>query len=254
MSPSPVIQCRNLTVSHGRHTLLDNVSLSVQPGERVVIAGPSGAGKSTLLRVIAGLEPLAAGEIHLDGRAASLPGSHPLPPHRRGISMVLQDLGLWPTLSVLQHLLLTPRPGGRSNAEHLAAAASLLDRLGLSPHAKRKPGTLSGGEQQRVALGAALMSQPRALLLDEPFQSLDFVLKGELLGMVHAWATEHGCAVILVTHDVFEAKQLHTERLIVIESTRMTSCLEWQKVVSGGSLDNSPTLAAWSSMLIQNPS
>lgn len=245
MTTPPLIDCRDISVRTGRHLLLDNLTFRVAPGERVVLTGPSGAGKSTLLRTIAGLEALSGGEIRLNGQPASIAGNIVLPPHQRGISMVLQDLGLWPTLSVLQHLLLASRPSGRNRAEQLAAARALLDQMGLTLHARRRPGNLSGGEQQRVALGTALMGNPRALLLDEPFQALDLVLKDQLLGIVDTWASAHGCAVICVTHDVSEARQLSAQRLVIMESGRIAADISWDAVMNNPASHESPTLAAW---------
>ena len=245
MNPSSLISCQNITVRAGRKQLLDQVSLQIAPGERLAIAGPSGAGKTTLLRAIAGLEPSSTGAIHIAGRPASLPGSTLIPPHQRGLSMVLQDLGLWPTLNVRGHFLLAPRPPGRTRPQHHATAEHLLLQLGLSPHARRRPGTLSGGEQQRVALGAALMGEPRALLLDEPFQALDLVLKDQLLGIVNDWSTQHGVAVLLITHDPHEARQLGAQRLVILESSRLILDLPWNEVISGAASPASPVLAAW---------
>ena len=242
---SPLIECNNLSVHARRVRLLDDVSLRIQPGERVALAGPSGAGKSTLLRAIAGLEPLSIGEIHIAGRPASTASGTLIPPHQRGIGVVLQDLGLWPTLSVEQHLLMVSRPPGCSRLQHRDAAEQLMQQLGLGAHAHRRPGTLSGGEQQRVALGAALMSEPRALLLDEPFQALDLVLKDQLLAFVDTWGTAHGCAVLVVTHDPHEARQLGAQRLIFLESSRVTLDLAWKDAASGATSIPSPALAAW---------
>lgn len=253
MNPSPLIACQNISVRAGRKQLLEQVSLQIAPGERLAIAGLSGAGKTTLLRAIAGLEPLSTGAIHIEGRPASIPASTLIPPHQRGLSMVLQDLGLWPTLNIRRHFLLAPRPAGRTRPQHHATAEQLLHQLGLTPHARRRPGTLSGGEQQRVALGAALMSEPRALLLDEPFQALDLVLKDQLLGIVNEWASQHGVAVLLVTHDPHEARQLGAQRLVIFESSRLVLDVPWHEVISGAASPSSPTLSAWRKRLALLP-
>ncbi len=246
MSTSPIIFCQNIVVkSSCKTTLLENVSLAVHPGERVAIAGPSGSGKTTLLRSIAGLQPIDAGVISIDGEVASQSGGPQLPPHRRRIGMILQDLGLWPSLTVLEHLTHSPRAEGTSKAAHLALAKSLLDHLGLSDFAKRTPGNLSGGEQQRVAIGAVLMGSPRALLLDEPFGSLDLALKIELIDLLDKWARQLDCAMILVSHTVSEAGRLGVQRLLILESGRMISELSWDDLVLGEIGKPSPTLTAW---------
>lgn len=244
------VECLSLSVRAGRKLLLNNVSLRIQPGERIAIAGPSGAGKTTLLRAIAGLELLSGGEMHIGDRSASIAGRTLIPPHQRGLGMVLQDLGLWPTLSIRRHFLLAARPAGRTRAQHRTAAEQLLLQLGLTPHARRRPGTLSGGEQQRAALGAAMMSEPRLLLLDEPFQALDLVLKDQLLGVVNDWAAQHGAAVMLVTHDPHEAHRLGAQRLVIMESAGIAADLSWPEVVSGMTYSSSPTVVAWRKRLI----
>lgn len=241
----PLIACQNLTVRRGRTLLLDDLSFTLQPGERIAVAGPSGAGKTTLLRALAGLEPLTSGEIRFDGQPATRGPEILLPPHHRGLGMLLQDLGLWPACSVRRHLLAAAQSRGEVD--------ELLYSLGLTKLARRKPGTLSGGEQQRTALGAALAGSPRVLLLDEPFQGLDAVLKDQLLNLVDRHAAAPGCAILCVTHDPFEAVSLHVQRLLILESTRLAENLSWTEVVSGAGSCDSPTLRAWRARLTHHP-
>lgn len=210
-------------------------------GERVAIAGPSGSGKTTLLRVIIGLEAPATGEVCWDGQLATHGGEIIIPPHLRGVGLVLQDLGLWPGCTVRRHLQLATRD--RAKVE------PLLGALGLAKLASRKPGTLSGGEQQRIALGAALACAPRLLVLDEAFQGLDAVLKEELLAFVDAWAAERHCAVLCVTHDPAEAARLRVQRLIVLESAQITADLPWKILTHPCDPNESPTLRAWKTRL-----
>jgi ABC-type multidrug transport system ATPase subunit len=159
--------------------------------------------------------------------------------------MILQDLGLWPSLTVLEHLTHSPRAEGTSKAAQLAFARSLLDHLGLADFAKRTPGNLSGGEQQRVAIGAVLMGSPKALLLDEPFGSLDLALKLELMDLVDKWASKLGCALILVSHNVSEAERFGAQRLLILENGRKNFDDHWKDLAQDHVKRVCPTLTAW---------
>ncbi len=195
-SPAPVLTVHGLTKKHGPHVVIEDLSFSLAPGERLAVMGPSGCGKSTLLRLIAGLEQLTSGVVEMS------------PALRLG--MVFQDLALWPNLSVLENvtLALPHRPRELRKPEALAA----LEACQIAELARRRPGTLSIGQQQRVAIARAIAVQPHLLLLDEPFSSLDAKLKSELLSMVNSLAGKDA-ALILVTHDESEAQQLCARRL-----------------------------------------
>src|SRR5262249_4544290 len=156
-------------------------------------------GKSTALRLLAGLELPSAGQVLLDGQAVSGPGKILVPPHRRGVALVFQDLALWPNLSVLDNVLLGLAGAGLSRPEARARAAAALPRCGIAPLATRRPGQTSGGQQQRVALARALAPRPKFLLLDEPFAGLDLVTRARLLREVAALAGERRLTVLLVT-------------------------------------------------------
>jgi iron(III) transport system ATP-binding protein len=167
-----------------------------------VLIGPSGCGKTSLLRAVAGLEPVAAGSVRMDGRLLADAATH-VEPEARRIGMVFQDYALFPHLSVhdnvafgLEHL---PR------AQRQARAAEMLDRVGLAHAAKRAPHQLSGGQQQRVALARALAPGPELLLLDEPFSSLDADLRERLAQDIRAILEQSGTTALFVTHDQLEA-------------------------------------------------
>jgi iron(III) transport system ATP-binding protein len=183
---------------------VDAVSLGLQCGEVGVLIGPSGCGKTSLLRAVAGLERLRAGRISIDGTVLGdfTQGVHLLPEVRQ-IGMVFQDYALFPHLSVAQNVAF--------GIAHLEAAQrrtrtqEVLDLVGLGHAEKRAPHELSGGQQQRVALARALAPQPRLLLLDEPFSSLDVDLRERLAQELRAILKGLKITALFVTHDQFEA-------------------------------------------------
>ncbi|MFQ5749597.1 MAG: ATP-binding cassette domain-containing protein [Planctomycetota bacterium] len=207
---SPLLELRGLRRGFGARKVLEEADLALEAGARLTVAGVSGSGKTTLLRLIAGLDPPEAGEILLEGETASRPGRIVLPPWKRGVQMVFQNGALWPTRTVLAHLLDVQRAQGW-RGDLAGNARAVLDRLGLGELAARRPATLSGGERRRLALGRALVLQPRLLLLDEPFASLDPVARESGLAFLEDVLAESRAAVILVTHEPSEARSLGGE-------------------------------------------
>lgn len=216
---------RNVHHHFGKTPVLNDVSFEVAPGEIVCLLGPSGSGKSTLLRIIAGLEPLQHGEIELNGRMISS-ATTSLPPETRHIGLVFQDHALFPHLHVadnlafgLQHL---------SAAERRSLVSELLADIGLSGFDARYPHTLSGGQQQRVALARALAPKPAAMLLDEPFASVDATLRRRLREDARQKLKASHSPTIVVTHDPDEALELADRiavmvdgRIVVIDTPEM---------------------------------
>ncbi|RMH11346.1 MAG: ATP-binding cassette domain-containing protein [Gemmatimonadetes bacterium] len=177
-------------------------------GRRVAVVGPSGAGKSTLLRVVAGLERRARGRVAFEGRAwLDTSARTHVPPWERRVGWVPQDALLFPHLSVRRNLAYAG-----ADAERVERVAAALQVDGLL---ERRPRFLSGGERQRVALGRALLSDPRLLLLDEPFAALDRPLRRELAGRLARLADERDLPIVLVSHDEADADLIATERWIV---------------------------------------
>ncbi|HKH43317.1 MAG TPA: ATP-binding cassette domain-containing protein [Thermoanaerobaculia bacterium] len=209
---APVCELRAVTKSYGGNLTLmralRRVSFAVPVGEHTSLLGPSGSGKSTLLRLLAGLEAPDEGEVWMGGALVSAAGRIDLPPHRRGIAMVFQDLALWPNLSVLDNVLLGLSGARLPRIERIDRARQALALCSIEDLADRRPETLSGGQQQRVALARALALEPRLLLLDEPFSGLDLVVKARLIEEVHRLAEERGFTVLLVSHDPLEATPL----------------------------------------------
>jgi iron(III) transport system ATP-binding protein len=183
--------------------VLRGVQLDVQPGSLTAVLGLSGCGKTTLLRVIAGFERAERGTVSL-GEQTLDDGRTYLAPERRSVGYVPQEGALFPHLSVQENvgfgLARRDRRGER--------VAGLLEMVGIAPLAKRLPHELSGGEQQRVALARALARHPQALLLDEPFSSLDASLRSRVREEVHALLRQQGVTTVLVTHDQEEALSL----------------------------------------------
>lgn len=181
--------------------LLNDLSLKVHPGETVAILGPSGSGKSTLLKIVAGLEPLDAGQLRFNGQDFTN-----LAPERRGFALMFQDFALFPHLNVQDNVAFGLVEQGMRKAVARERAQAMLQRFGIAAFAQAKVWQLSGGEQQRVALARALITQPRVLLLDEPFSALDAELRVQLRDEFRQRIASAGMAALLVTHDEAEAR------------------------------------------------
>lgn len=185
------------------------------------IMGPSGAGKTTLLECIAGLVRPSAGRIVVDGETMfDAAARRFVPPHERRVALVLQSLALFPHLSVWENVAYGVRGGTRSARR--AAAAAWLERARVGALSDRAPSTLSGGEAQRVALARALASEPRLLLLDEPFSALNQELRIELGETIRELLTTTRVPALLVTHDLADAKRM-ASRILSIDAGRLAS-------------------------------
>jgi ABC-type Fe3+/spermidine/putrescine transport system ATPase subunit len=198
-----MLELRDIHLRWDHRPLLDGVNLRVDAGQTVALLGPSGSGKSTLLKIAAGIEAPEQGSVWFDGEDITR-----TPPHRRGFALMFQDFALFPHLDVRDNVafgLIEQRLPRREARER---AQALLTRFGLGAHARSRVWTLSGGEQQRVALARALITQPRALLLDEPFSALDAALREQLRAEFRERIAEAGMVAILVTHDEAEARAM----------------------------------------------
>ena len=201
----PACELRSVSKRYGGSLALRRISLAVAAGGHTVLLGPSGSGKSTVLRLLAGLDAPDEGEVLIAGELAAGGGRIAIPPVRRGIAMVFQDLALWPNLSVLDNVLVGLSGTKKPRAERRERARWALALCSIEELAGRRPETLSGGQQQRGALARALAPEPRLLLLDEPFSGLDLVLKARLIDEVYRLAEERRFTILLVSHDPFEA-------------------------------------------------
>ena len=198
-----MLELKSISKRFENRFLADKLSLSVSRGEIVALLGASGAGKSTLLKIVAGLEQADAGQVFFD-----LQDITQLPPEKRHFALMFQDFALFPHLNVLDNVafgLIEQKLNKKAAREQ---ALAMLERFNLATHAMDKVTTLSGGEQQRVALARALITQPKALLLDEPFSALDAELRQSLRDEFKQHITSMGVTTILVTHDEAEARAM----------------------------------------------
>ncbi|WP_394829067.1 ABC transporter ATP-binding protein [Pendulispora albinea] len=217
---SPLLELERVSLSLGGRSVLSEVSLSLQEGEMVALVGPSASGKTSLLRLVLGLVAPSAGSIRIGGELASVPGRILLPPDERDVGAVFQDLALWPHVSVSGNLELGLAAKGVPKAQRTTAIETMLSRVGLSGLGSRRPHELSGGQKQRVAIARALVTQPRWIVLDEPFTNLDVVLEDEILQLLASLLGERGTAAILVAHDPREAARL-AQRIAVLEQGKL---------------------------------
>ncbi|MCI4645701.1 MAG: ABC transporter ATP-binding protein [Hyphomonadaceae bacterium] len=211
-----------LTASHvtklfDGKTVVEDVSLTLEPHTITALLGESGAGKSTLLRLLAGLEDLDAGEIRISGQVLSTPHKT-VPPERRKTGLIFQDFALFPHMTAgenvrfgLSHL---PKPDGK------AIAQRWLERMGLGERAHAYPHQLSGGEQQRVAIARALAPKPEAMLLDEPFSGLDPALRDEVADFTLGAVRESGLPALLVSHDA-QAAMARADRIAIMRDGKL---------------------------------
>ena len=204
----PLLELRRVAQSYGSTRVFSDLSLAVPSSEHLAVIGPSGCGKSTLLRLLAGLDAPVTGEVYLEGRLVARAGEVVVPPQRRGVAIVFQDLALWPNLSVRRNVWLGLAGRRLKGEERRRRVQAALTACGIPELAERKPAELSGGQQQRVALARALAVQPRILLLDEPFTALDLAIKAKLYGEIRRLTEQYGVRLVLVSHDLMEAVAL----------------------------------------------
>lgn len=197
------LKLRNISHRFGDIDAVAKANLEAAPGEIICLFGPSGCGKTTLLRIAAGLETLQSGVVTLDGNTIAEPGRE-TPPEKRRIGFVFQDYALFPHMTVEKNVSF----GLAGVADAKARAAEQIGSLGLEALALRYPHELSGGQQQRVALARALAPGPKALLLDEPFASIDSTGRRRLRENLRRILKNQGVSVVLVTHDPEEALAL----------------------------------------------
>lgn len=204
-----------VTKRYSEVTAVDNVSLSIAPGEFVTFLGPSGSGKTTTLNMVAGFTSVTSGEISVNGK----PLSH-VPPHKRNLGMVFQHYALFPHMTVFENVAFPLRRRRVSKADVQARVKVALDQVKLQDFAHRYPAQLSGGQQQRVALARAIVFSPPVLLMDEPLGALDRKLRDELQLELRHLHKQLGLTFVFVTHDQEEALTL-SDRVAVFNEGRI---------------------------------
>src|SRR5450830_119751 len=198
-----------------KHPVIHGIDLDIGDGEFVVFVGPSGCGKSTLLRMIAGLEDITDGELHIGGKLAN-----DIAPAERGLAMVFQSYALYPHMTVFENMAFALSLAGHKKAEVRAAVERAAEILQITPLLKRKPKDLSGGQRQRVAIGRAIVRKPKVFLFDEPLSNLDASLRVQMRVEIARLHQELKTTMIYVTHDQVEAMTLG-ERIVVFNGGRI---------------------------------
>ena len=211
-----------------KHPVIHGIDLDIRDGEFVVFVGPSGCGKSTLLRMIAGLEDITDGELHIGGKLAN-----DIAPAERGLAMVFQSYALYPHMTVYENMAFALSLAGHKKADVRAAVERAADILQITPLLKRKPKDLSGGQRQRVAIGRAIVRKPQVFLFDEPLSNLDASLRVQMRVEISRLHQELKTTMIYVTHDQVEAMTLG-ERIVVFNGGRI------EQVGSPHALYNNP--------------
>jgi sn-glycerol 3-phosphate transport system ATP-binding protein len=213
------ISLKNVDKTYGSgpkaNKVIHGVNAEIADGEFIVIVGPSGCGKSTLLRMVAGLEEITGGEIHIAGRVVNN-----LEPAERNIAMVFQNYALYPHMSVYDNMAYGLKIAKIAKAEIDARVQKAASILELSQLLDRKPRQLSGGQRQRVAMGRAIVRQPAVYLFDEPLSNLDAKLRAQTRLEIQKLHGELGVTSLFVTHDQVEAMTL-AQRMIVMNAGRM---------------------------------
>jgi ABC-type sugar transport system ATPase subunit len=210
------VELSGLAKRYGAVEVIRGLNLSVADGSFCALLGPSGCGKSTMLRMIAGLESVSQGQIHIGDRDVT----H-IEPAKRGVAMVFQNYALYPHLTVAQNITFSMSLAGQSKAKQAEAAAHVAKILQLETLLARRPAELSGGQRQRVAIGRALVRDPEVFLFDEPLSNLDALLRGQMrleLARLHA---DLGRTMVYVTHDQVEAMTL-ADKIVVLDKGKIS--------------------------------
>lgn len=213
-----MLELSGVSLDYGDHSALNNLSLSVMSGEILVLLGPSGCGKTTLLKIIAGLVAADSGQVKYEGRDITSQ-----PPEQRRFAMMFQDFALFSHLNVLENVTFGLLEQRIPRQLAIEKAHWALAQVGLSDHAERRVQMLSGGEQQRVALARALVIEPRLLLLDEPFSSLDAALRRHLQSEFRELLYRLHITAIVVSHDRLEAFYL-ADRIALMYQGHIVQC------------------------------
>jgi multiple sugar transport system ATP-binding protein len=199
----------------GAKPAVDKLDLTVTDGELVVLVGPSGSGKSTALRMLAGLEPIDAGSVRIDGRDVV-----DVPSKDRDIAMVFQSYALYPAKTVRDNMAFPLKMRGMGKEEQAKRVADAAELLGLTEYLDRKPKALSGGQRQRVAMGRAIVREPRVFLMDEPLSNLDAKMRVQTRSQIASLQNRLEVSTVYVTHDQVEAMTMG-DRVAVLRDGKL---------------------------------
>jgi multiple sugar transport system ATP-binding protein len=205
------VRVRELRKSYGAVEVIHSLDVDVEDGEFAVLVGPSGCGKSTLLRMIAGLEGITSGTIHIGDRLVNN-----LPPAERDIAMVFQNYALYPHKTVAANMAFALRMRRMDKAEIKSRVDRAAEVLGLTPYLDRYPRALSGGQRQRVAMGRAIVRDPQVFLFDEPLSNLDAKLRVQMRTEIRELHQRLATTTVYVTHDQIEAMTM-ADRIVVLK-------------------------------------
>lgn len=220
------VSLRSVTKRYGSFTAVENITLDIPAGSYCCLLGPSGCGKTTTMRMIAGHEEISTGEIYIGDQCINA-----LPPAKRNTAMMFQNYALFPHKTVWQNIEFGLKMKGIPEPERRSRVSGMLDIVGLSQFAQRKPTMLSGGQQQRVALARALVNRPQVLLLDEPLSALDENLRVKTRGELRKLQRQFGMTFIQVTHNQDEAYSL-SDQIVVMDHGRIDQVGTPQEIFS----------------------
>jgi len=209
------LSLKNLTKHYDKTPVLHGIDLDVADGEFVVLVGPSGCGKSTTLRMIAGLEDITDGFIHIGDRVVNN-----LEPKDRNIAMVFQNYAIYPHMSVRKNIGFGLRTAKKSKSEKAERINEVAEMLGMTELLDRKPNQLSGGQRQRVAIGRAMVRDPDIFLFDEPLSNLDAQLRTQMRLEIKKLHQRVGRTIVFVTHDQIEAMTM-ADRIVIMKDGRI---------------------------------
>jgi multiple sugar transport system ATP-binding protein len=218
------LSIKNLTKRYGNLTALENFSLEVKSGEFMVLLGPSGCGKTTVLRCIAGLTDITSGEIYIGEELVNK-----LPPKNRDVAMVFQNYSLYPHMNVYDNIAFPLKMRKTDKNEIKDRVQKIANLLNISNLLKRKPKEISGGQMQRVALGRALVREPKVFLMDEPLSNLDAKLRTEMRVEIKKLQKKVAITTLYITHDQAEAMSM-ADNMAIMDAGKMLQLGSPQKV------------------------
>ena len=213
-----MIELKNISHKYGEKFVLSGLDFFAEGRKITCLLGTSGSGKTTILRIIAGLETPVSGSVLIDNKIVTVNGRLLVPPHKRNLGFIFQDLALWPHLSVYENIAFGLKARKEKNIER--KVSETLDFFGIGDEAKKFPHQLSGGQKQLVAIARAIVLEPKILLMDEPLANLDVKLKGKTIELIKKLRDEFNLTILYVTHDHKEAFSL-ADKIAVLNNGKI---------------------------------